>query len=164
MNELAIRLARSADARHIANLSRCLIELGLRGWSWNPARVTHAIQHRNMCVIVAEAGSPTTQFAGFAIAEFGETHVHLSLLAVDATHQRQGVGSALMQWLEQSALTAGITDMHLELRTNNTGARGFYEALGYTRVRAVPSYYGGVEAALKMHKPLGLQTSGARQR
>ena len=149
---------------HPTPIRPSLIELGLRGWSWNPARVAHAIQHRNMCVIVAEAGSPTTQFAGFAIADFGDAQVHLSLLAVDATHQRQGVGSALMQWLEQSALTAGITDMHLELRTNNTGARSFYEALGYTRVRAVPSYYGGVEAALKMRKPLGLLTSGARQR
>src|SRR5688572_19750157 len=119
-----LRLARNSDAQHIANLSRCLIELGLRGWSWNPARVEQALRHRECCVVVAEVNG---EFAGFAIGEFGDTRLHLSLLAVAVMHQRRGIGQALVKWLEQSALTAGITEILLELRANNPGARYFYQ-------------------------------------
>jgi hypothetical protein len=58
-----IRLARDTDAQPIAVMSRCLIELGLRGWSWDPARVTRAIRHRDTCVVVAQSDD---QLSGFA--------------------------------------------------------------------------------------------------
>jgi hypothetical protein len=49
--------------------------------------------------------------------------MHLSL-AVNATQQRS-IGRALVAWLEQSALTAGITEIQLELRTT-IPARDFF--------------------------------------
>lgn len=146
-----IRLATGSDAHAIAVMSRCLIEVGLRGWSWDPARVTRALRHRDACVIVAQVSH---KIEGFAIAEFGETRLHLSLLAVNAPHQRGGIGRALVAWLEQSALTAGITEIVLELRANNASAKFFYEALGFTFERTVPHYYSGVETAYKMRKLL----------
>ena len=66
-----IRLARDTDAHPIAVMSRCLIEVGLRGWSWDPSRVARAIHNRNTCVAVAEVDH---KIAGFAIAEFGDTY------------------------------------------------------------------------------------------
>jgi ribosomal-protein-alanine N-acetyltransferase len=153
-----IRLATDADAQAIAMMSRCLIEVGLRGWSWDPARVTRAIRHRDTCVAVAEIDQQVT---GFAIAEFGDTRMHLSLLAVAAVHQRSGVGRALVAWLEQSALTAGITDIQLELRANNAAAKFFYQSLGFEFVRAVPGYYRGEETALKMQKTIGVRAAGS---
>lgn len=152
-----IRLARDADAQSIALMSRCLIEVGLRGWSWNPARVSKAIHHRDVCVAVAEDGD---QIHGFAIAEFGDTQLHLSLLAVAATQQRRGNGRSLVSWLEQSALTAGITEIQLELRANNHGARYFYQSLGFEFAGTVPGYYQGEEAALRMRKGIGVLTTG----
>ena len=152
----AIRLAVDADARPIAVMSRCLIEVGLRGWSWNPSRVLHAIQHPDCCVAVAEING---ERAGFAIGEFGDSKLHLSLMAVATTHQRQGIGRALMAWLEQSALTAGISDIHLELRANNQGALFFYQSFGFAFVRAVPGYYRSEEAAIKMRRRIGLDSA-----
>ncbi len=146
-----IRLAADADAQPIAVMSRCLIELGLRGWSWNPPRVLRAIRSRDACVAVAELDH---RLAGFAIAEFGDTRMHLSLLAVDPARQRRGIGRALVDWLEQSALTAGITDVQLELRANNPGARYFYQALGFTLEGTLRGYYSGEESALKMRKAI----------
>ena len=152
----AIRLAVDADARPIAVMSRCLIEVGLRGWSWNPSRVLHAMHHRDCCVAVAEISG---EAAGFAIGEFGDCRLHLSLLAVATAHQRKGIGRALMAWLEQSALTAGISEIHLELRANNRGAQFFYQSLGFTFVRAVPGYYRSEEAAIKMQRRIGLESA-----
>jgi ribosomal-protein-alanine N-acetyltransferase len=158
MSPPTIRLARDADALSIAVMSRCMIELGLRGWSWAPARVARAIRGRDTCVVVAEIDHG---FTGFAIAEFGDTRMHLSLLAVAAAQQRRGVGRALVAWLEESALTAGITTIELELRANNPGARFFYQALGYQFIRAVPGYYRGEETAFQMRKDM--HGSTARQ-
>jgi ribosomal-protein-alanine N-acetyltransferase len=155
-----IRLARDSDAHCIAVMSRCLVEVGLRGWSWDPARVKRAIRYRETCVVVAELEQ---QVVGFTIAEFCDTRVHLSLLAVNAAQQRSGIGSALVAWLEQSALTAGITGIELELRANNRGARFFYEALGFAFVRSIPGYYSGVETAHKMRREIALHTAIARR-
>lgn len=154
----SIRLARDSDAQPIAVMSRCLIEVGLRGWSWNPARVMRAIHSRECCVAVADIGH---QLAGFAIAEFGETKLHLSLLAVAVTHQRKGIGRELVTWLEQSALTAGLVEMQLELRANNQGAQFFYRSVGFTVMRAVPGYYRSEEAAIKMQRGIGTPISSA---
>lgn len=147
-----IRLATDADAQRIAVMSRCLVELGLRGWSWNPPRVARAIRDRNTCVVVADVAR---RLAGFAIAEFGDTRMHLSLLAVDTARQRSGIGRALVAWLEASALTAGISEVQLELRANNPGASYFYQALGFTFEGTVHGYYRGEETALQMRKAIG---------
>ncbi|MBM3344252.1 MAG: GNAT family N-acetyltransferase [Betaproteobacteria bacterium] len=158
MKTLVLRPATLTDIRPIAEMSRCLIEAGLRGWSWNPARVAAALRHRACSVVVAEVHG---QFVGFAIGEFGDTAMHLSLLAVDARRQRKGIGRALMAWLEQSALTAGISDIHLELRLNNHAARAFYESLGFTLKQSVRGYYRGEESARRMTRHIGLPTQDA---
>ena len=49
-----IRLARGSDIQQIAVMSRCLIEVGLRGWTWHPTRIARALRARETCVLVAE--------------------------------------------------------------------------------------------------------------
>jgi ribosomal-protein-alanine N-acetyltransferase len=145
------RLAKPADAYEIAVMSRYLVEVGLRGWSWNPERVAKAIRARDTNVVVATAA---THVVAFAIMEFGDTSAHLSLLGVKPSHQRCGIGRRMMDWLEDAALTAGITTIKLELRANNFGARCFYKMLGYNETAYVSGYYRGVETAVKMARDI----------
>ena len=145
------RLGVPADAYEIAVMSRYLIEVGLRGWTWPPERVAKAIKARETSVVVAEV---KPHLVGFAIMEFGDVSGHLSLLAVKPSHQRCGIGSDLMAWLEEAALTAGITSISLELRSNNFAARTFYRLLGYKETSYVPGYYRGVETAVKMSRDI----------
>src|SRR3954452_20010294 len=93
------RLATPADAYEIAVMSRYLVEVGLRGWSWPPERVAKAIRARSTLVVVAEVRS---HLVGFAIMEFGDVQAHLSLLAVKPSYHRGGIGRGLMEWLEDS--------------------------------------------------------------
>ena len=145
------RLAAPADAYEIAVMSRYLIEVGLRGWTWPPERVGKAIRARDTNVLVADVKQ---HLVGFAIMDFGETAAHLSLLAVKPTHQRCGIGKQLVAWLEEAALTAGITSVSLELRSNNFPARTFYRMLGYKELAYIPGYYRGVETAVKMGRDI----------
>lgn len=151
MNSPTFRLATPADAYEIAVMSRYLVEVGLRGWSWHPERVAKAVRTRDTSVLVATVKA---NLVGFAIMEFGDTKGHLSLLAVKPSHQRCGLGREMMAWLEEAALVAGISTINLELRANNFGARCFYKMLGFAETAYVPGYYRGVETAVKMSRDI----------
>src|ERR1700752_2911179 len=103
MVQTTFRLANPADAYEIAVMSRYLIEVGLRGWSWPPDRVAKAIRARDTNVLVAEVHP---HLVGYAIMEFGDTAAHLSLFAVKPSHQRCGIGKQMIAWLEEAALVA----------------------------------------------------------
>ena len=144
--KLTLRLAAPADAMPIAAMSRELIEAGLP-WSWTTERVARNLGQSDTLVLTARDGA---HLAGFAIMQFGEERAHLSLLAVRPDCRRQGVGRRMLEWLTDSALTAGIASIHLELRENNPGARRFYLEQGFSEAARIPGYYRGVETAVRM--------------
>jgi ribosomal-protein-alanine N-acetyltransferase len=150
--EPAISLARPADARAIALLSREVIEAGL-AWRWTPARVLRSLADANTNVIVARDASIVVP-AGFAIMKYGEQEAHLMLLAVQSARRRQGVGQALLQWLEATARTAGTGVIRLETRVSNEVARAFYRAHGYVEIDRLARYYDGLEDAVRLAKDL----------
>jgi ribosomal-protein-alanine N-acetyltransferase len=147
---MRLEFARQTDAADIAVMSRDTIEVGL-GWRWRPARVLHAIQDRETVVLKAEVDF---KLVGFAVMRFGWEEAHLDLLAVTPSQRRRGVASAMLHWLEESALTAGTSIVRLEVRKTNYGARRFYQRLGYRRFRTLPNYYGSTEAAVQMARDL----------
>jgi ribosomal-protein-alanine N-acetyltransferase len=151
MSEVSLlSLARAADARAIAEMSRDLIEQGLT-WSWTPARVQHFIGGRDSSVVVARREG---RIAAFAIMNFGDEVGHLNLLAVATAHRRQGLGMQMLNWLCATAVVAGIFRVNLELRTHNHEARAFYERCGFEQKGFIQGYYQGREAALRMSKRL----------
>ena len=150
-------LAAEADALGIARMSRDLIETGL-GWSWTATRVLRSIRDPETLVLVAREGS---SIIGFAIMDFGEESAHLSLLAVETSHRRRGVGRHLFDWLKESALTAGIAVVKLELRAGNAEAQQFYQCLGFEETGWTVGYYRRRETALRMALRLRLPTAGS---
>jgi [ribosomal protein S18]-alanine N-acetyltransferase len=156
MDDYRFKLASARDAADIAGLSRQLIEAGLPP-AWPADRVLCHIRRSDSVVLTARCQDPAVEaVAGFAIMQFGDTHAHLNLLAVDAAHQRRGLGRKLMNWLHASALVAGAFELSLELRAGNVIARRFYEALGYQSHGLIRGYYRGVEDALRMRRDLSV--------
>ncbi len=151
MSEIAmLGLARSADAREIAEMSRDLIEHGLT-WSWTPARVQHFISGRESSVVVARR---ERRVAAFGIMHFGDEVAHLNLLAVAPVYRRQGLGRQLMDWLTATAIEAGVFRINLEVRARNAAARIFYQSVGFDAQNVIQGYYQGREAALRMTRRL----------
>jgi ribosomal protein S18 acetylase RimI-like enzyme len=151
MNDaLVLRLAQPRDAAAIAAMSRDYIESGL-GWKYDAARVRRSIDDRDTIVLAA---CERAALVGFAIMDFGDERAHLVLLAVQPARRRRGVGRSLLEWLLESARTAGIASIHLELRSANEAARRFYRALGFSETLLIPRYYGGREAAVRMVRVL----------
>jgi ribosomal-protein-alanine N-acetyltransferase len=152
---MTVRLATRADAAKIAELSRDEIERGV-GWSWTQGRVLAAIRNPDTNVaVLAEPGA----IHAFGIMAYRDESAHLLLFAVSPARRRQGLGTRVLQWLEQVALEAGIRRITLECRRDNSPARNFYAEHGYHEMEIDRGYYGrGVGRtidAIRLEKQLG---------
>ena len=146
ISNLTLRLATRGDALTIARLSRDRIEQGL-GWSWTTPRVLRSIADAATNVVVAQGDAG---MLGFGIMKYHEDTAHLLLLAVQAHACRRGVGTALLGWLERSAVVAGVGQVNLEVRSANAAARAFYRRLGYRELQTLPGYYQGQEDCIRL--------------
>jgi ribosomal-protein-alanine N-acetyltransferase len=71
---------------------------------------------------------------------------HIVSIAVDPCHRRKGIGTQLVREVVRNSTGEFIW---VEVRETNTGARAFYETLGFRKKGVVPRYY-GTEDALVM--------------
>ena len=145
-SDIEITLARKTDAIVIAEMSRDLIENGLK-WNWRAKRILDMIAHPDCVVVVARN---RLELVGFALMEFHESHCHLNLLAVRQNKRREGAASQLLTWLEASAKIAGIARINLEVRSGNDAAIEFYKSHGYQVQGEIRGYYQGKESAFRM--------------
>jgi len=153
MQTIGLKLARMADAKRIALMSRDLVEFGLP-WMWTSPRIAAHIRGRDSNVLTAWRDE---QLTGFAVMQFFAEHAHLNLLAVDPAYRRFGIGRQLIEWLEETARIGGIFFINLEVRASNRGALAFYRTLGYRETKYIPGYYSGREAAIGMTHDLRRQ-------
>jgi ribosomal-protein-alanine N-acetyltransferase len=154
------QLARAADAAPIAHMSQRFVETGLRP-CWPSRRVMWHVRDRESIVLTAKSGET---LLGFAIMRFGDYTSHLNLLAVLPQYRRCGIGRQLIDWLDESAITAGTFIVNLELRAGNCAARAFYSALGYVETGCIRGYYQGQDDAIQMTRDLGVNCSAAQRR
>ena len=152
-------LASRDDAASIARLSRDEIERGL-DWRWRPPAIRRLIADPEVAVLCARCRIESRSAAGillggFGIMEFGNDRAHLVLLAVEPGLRRRGLARRILCWLEKSARTAGIGEIRLEVRVDNTGARQFYAVEGFRRGDYLPGFYQGRKSAYRMIKTLG---------
>jgi [ribosomal protein S18]-alanine N-acetyltransferase len=151
---IAIRLATAADAAAIAAMSREYIEYGLP-WGWQEERVAAAIADPQTNVVVT--GSAGAIIA-FGIMSYLDDDAHLLLFAVRRAHQRRGIGSAILAWLEESARVAGAARIRVEARRDNGAARSFYNEHGYHELAIKQRMYSGVVDGIRLAKQLRSDT------
>jgi ribosomal-protein-alanine N-acetyltransferase len=153
---LHVSLALKSDASDIAGMSRDLIEHGLP-WTWGPERVSRAIAASNVNVAVVREQH---RLAAFGIMEYWDEDAHLVLFAVRPVRQRQGVGTAVLRWLEASALVAGAQRIRVEARRDNFAARTFYNEHGYHELVIRSQMYSGTLDGIQLEKWLHATTPG----
>ena len=116
-------------------------------WSWTPPRVRQVLAQSDTNAYVATVNG---QRSGFSITTLGARQAHLVLLAVLPDWRRLGLGSQLLSWQLETARTAGIVRMSLEVRSRNRAARIFYQQQGFRFERSIPGYYSRREDAVRM--------------
>jgi ribosomal-protein-alanine N-acetyltransferase len=149
---LLLRLAHRTDTSTLAAMSRDLIENGL-GWHYRAERIERLRRDPEAVTLVACVGG---QIVGFAILQLKDDRAHLVLLAVRPDHQQRGIGRRMTHWLLETAATAGVASVHVELRADNVAAHALYSAMGFEETLRLGGYYRGRETAIRMVRVLRL--------
>lgn len=98
--------------------------------------------------LVAEADGKILGYV-IGIIRWGKTG-HILSIAVDPSHRRQGIGSALMASIMARLRAKGARVIRLEVRKSNLGAQQFYLNLGFRLKEEIPYYYEDGETAVAM--------------
>lgn len=99
-----------------------------------------------MCRI--ETGSSSFGFLGISKKE------HVVSVAVLPKHQRQGVGTALIEEAMKNMHLYKAKECYLEVRATNDPAIAMYKKLGFQIVRTSAGYYADGEDAYVMSRKL----------
>ena len=94
---------------------------------------------------------------GKVVGYIGATHVfedgEILLVAVEKTHRKKGVATALLTQLSKTFAKCGVDKLFLEVRKKNSAARACYAAFGFVEIGERVGYYGDDDAVL-MEKTL----------
>jgi ribosomal-protein-alanine N-acetyltransferase len=111
--------------------------------------VTRAIRDSDTNVVVVDGRGA---LSAFGITSFSENDAHLVLLAVCQTRRRNGLGSAVLLWLEAVARSAGAARIRVECRCSNEAARNFYSEHGFHERTIRKGMYAGVVNGIELEK------------
>ena len=67
----------------------------------------------------------------------GKNSVYVHRLAVDPKHQKQGIGSKLMDFAENESKLSGVESIRLDTFSQNIVNQNFYEKRGYVKLEDI---------------------------
>jgi ribosomal protein S18 acetylase RimI-like enzyme len=137
---MEIRPYLESDEAAVAELWR---EVFPHAPSWNvpEADIERKLAVQRELFFVATVGS---EVIGTAMAGYDGHRGWVYYVAVRARYRRQGIGTALMERVEEELTRLGCPKVNLQVRASNEEVVSFYKKLGY-----------GVEERVSMGKRLG---------
>ena len=148
-----VTVVRTAVPADVAVVSRLEDEcLGTDAWSEGLVREGIEGALPTVAYLVAEVGA---EVVGHAVVSAAGDIAELQRIAVDATHRRSGVASALLAGVLDVAGRTEADRLLLEVREDNRAALAFYATSGFTEVDRRPRYYADGVTAVVLRLGLG---------
>ena len=160
---MVLREAADADVRTLVRLMRVAFE-EYRD-RLDPPSAAHDETEETVRTRLAE-GSAVIAFnaaepVGFAFYQTQDSHVYFSRLSVLPEHRRQGIGRALIEYVETRAQELGFKGVRLGVRLQLPHLKDRYERLGY-RVARYVAHGGHTEPTYVLMEKSVAHASGAR--
>ena len=105
---------------------------------WSERSFRNELDHKHGIFLVAMLQGKVIGYGGVWLV-IDEAHV--TTIAIEAEHRRQGIGQRLMVELLSKAKEAGMVCSTLEVRAGNDAAISLYKKLGYNIAATRKRYY-----------------------
>lgn len=128
-----IRLAVRRDMEEIVEIEGLCFE-----FPWSEDDFIRCLRQRNCIAMVAIIED---RVVGQMTYELHPTRLHLLNFAVMPSHQRRGVGRAMMTKLLNKLSAQRRTRLLLEVRESNLDAQLFFQAMGFKAVSVLRDFY-----------------------
>ena len=163
--DVRIREATKQDFDTLWRIDQQCFEPGI---SYTRRELSWYMNLRGAFTIVGESRGANGKWAiaGFAVGQHPRRGLgHVVTIDVLPDARRTGLGTRLMQELEDRLKQEGCETIFLETAVDNISAIRFYKRLGYSVVKTIPRYYLDKIDALMMAKELGTrsETRGTRR-
>ena len=138
------RIATDADVPELArviNLAYHVEAEMFHGQRTNEADVRERLGRPNATFLVLDddtADGRPGRLVGAVYVQVTERRGYFGMLAVDPSRQGQGLGRVLVRAVEDHCAKAGCVDLDLDVVDLRAELPGFYNALGFTRIGAMP--------------------------
>ena len=118
--------------------------------AWSPELMAAEIIGPHGYYLVAQAEDGAVDGYAGLLAPQGSGQADIQTIAVVERARRRGLGRKLMLALLNEARAREATEVFLEVRADNPGARSLYESLGFAEIAVRPKYYqpDGVDAVI----------------
>jgi [ribosomal protein S18]-alanine N-acetyltransferase len=136
---------------------RCL------GGMWNSEGYRREMDSPQSDLLIARGAESSTSILALGCSWAILEEAHITLLAVEPAHQRQGLGQLMLYALLQSSIERGLERATLEVRSSNQAALALYQQFGFSPVGERRRYYpDGEDATILwlggLHRP-GVKTA-----
>ncbi len=125
-----------------------------RGISYTRRTLKWFLALRGAECLVAKGSDDPPAILGFIVGEHEGEGGHIITLDVAESSRRSGVGTTLLQELEQRLRARGVARVELETATTNEAGVAFWQRHGYRTHGVIPRYYLGRLDAYAMSKEL----------
>ena len=132
------------------------------GISYSRRELAYYMNMRGTFTLIAETKTKRPEIAGFIVGQKGPRGMgHIVTIDTIEKHRRSGLGTLLMNAVEQRLKAAGCHVIILEAAVDNAPALAFYNRLGYFVLKTIPRYYQDRLDAFLLAKRIGEKSASA---
>lgn len=118
--------------------------------TYNPSLFNYFYETFPEGIIVAEKNH---KIIGFIVGlPINRKNAKILMLSVLKSQRKQNIGSGLLEEFLKQVYLLGITNIELEVRTDNTSAINFYKKHGFKIIEKLTNFYQNQEDAYNMKK------------
>tara|TARA_B100000965_G_C19089703_1_gene540020 strand:- start:18 stop:473 length:456 start_codon:yes stop_codon:yes gene_type:complete len=107
---------------------------------------------KRICLGVIELETKT--LLGLCSAWLAIDELHITSIAVNPKHQREGIGRLLISDLIKRSKPLGAKNIYLEVKQTNQAAKAFYKSIGFKIIGNRSNFYKDGSDALILNKQL----------
>lgn len=108
---------------------------------WSPRDFRDCVVSDAVFLVAEAAAGHEESVAGYVVAHDAAGEGEILNLAVAPARRRRGIGRALVEQVLAVLGARGVSEVFLEVRESNAGARALYGALGFAEVGRRTRYY-----------------------